>query len=68
VSLLGLPAALHRDGFAGRVQTATISLTMAVRLYAERSGPPEALLNRLIRVATLTNSAFYKALTMRQSV
>ncbi len=47
---------------------ATLSLTLADRLYVERSGLPQPLLNRLIRLAAFANPAFYKAQAMRQSV
>ena len=45
---------------------ATLSLTLAERLYVERSGLPQPLLNRLIRLAAFANPAFYKAQAMRQ--
>ena len=47
---------------------AALSLTLADRLYVERSGLPQPLLNRLIRLAAFANPAFYKAQAMRQSV
>jgi superfamily II DNA or RNA helicase len=46
----------------------SITLTLADRLYVERSGLPQPLLNRLIRLAAFANPAFYKAQAMRQSV
>ena len=46
----------------------SITLTVADRLYVERSGLPQPLLNRLIRLAAFANPAFYKAQAMRQSV
>ncbi|MCT0225963.1 TOTE conflict system archaeo-eukaryotic primase domain-containing protein [Synechococcus sp. CS-1328] len=47
---------------------ASITLTLADRLYVERSGLPQPLLNRLIRLAAFANPAFYKAEAMRLSV
>jgi superfamily II DNA or RNA helicase len=47
---------------------ASITLTLADRLYEERSGLPQPLLNRLIRLAAFANPAFYKAQAMRLSV
>lgn len=47
---------------------ASLRLTLADRLYVERSGLPQALLNRLVRLAAFTNPAFYKAQAMRHSV
>ncbi|MFT5339724.1 MAG: superfamily II DNA or RNA helicase [Cyanobium sp.] len=47
---------------------AALSLTLADRLYVERSGLPQPLLNRLIRLAAFANPAFFKAQAMRQSV
>jgi superfamily II DNA or RNA helicase len=47
---------------------ASLTLTLANRLYLERSGLPQPLLNRLIRLAAFANPAFYKAQAMRQSV
>ena len=47
---------------------APITLTLADRLYVERSGLPQPLLNRLIRLAAFANPAFYKAQAMRLSV
>ena len=41
---------------------------MADRLYVERSGLPQPLLNRLIRLAAFANLAFFKAPAMRLSV
>ncbi|MEX1322569.1 MAG: DNA primase small subunit domain-containing protein, partial [Synechococcaceae cyanobacterium] len=46
----------------------SLSLTLADRLYVERSGLPQPLVNRLIRLAAFANPAFYKAQAMRQSV
>ena len=46
----------------------SLTLTLADRLYLERSGLPQPLLNRLIRLAAFANPAFYKAQAMRQSV
>ena len=47
---------------------ASLTLTLANRLYLERSGLPQPLLNRLIRLAAFVNPAFYKAQAMRHSV
>lgn len=47
---------------------ASLTLTLADRLYVERSGLPQPLLNRLIRLAAFANPAFYKAQAMRHSV
>lgn len=44
------------------------TLTLADRLYVQRSGLPQPLVNRLIRLAAFANPAFYKAQAMRQSV
>jgi len=51
-----------------RVLPGSITLTLADRLYVERSGLPQPLLNRLIRLAAFANPAFYKAQAMRLSV
>ncbi|WP_411875858.1 TOTE conflict system archaeo-eukaryotic primase domain-containing protein [Vulcanococcus limneticus] len=47
---------------------ASLTLTLADRLYFERSGLPQPLVNRLIRLAAFANPAFYKAQAMRLSV
>ncbi|MEA5474060.1 DEAD/DEAH box helicase family protein [Synechococcus sp. CCY9201] len=47
---------------------ASITLTLADRLYVARWGLPQPLLNRLIRLAAFANPAFYKAQAMRLSV
>jgi hypothetical protein len=47
---------------------ASLNLTLVDRLYVERSGLPQPLLNRLIRLAAFANPAFYKAQAMRLSV
>jgi superfamily II DNA or RNA helicase len=47
---------------------ASLNLTLADRLYVERSSLPQPLLNRLIRLAAFANPAFYKAQAMRLSV
>ncbi|TVS07495.1 MAG: DEAD/DEAH box helicase [Cyanobium sp. PLM2.Bin73] len=46
----------------------SLTLTLADRLYVERSALPQPLLNRLIRLAAFANPAFYKAQAMRRSV
>ncbi|MCP9915360.1 DEAD/DEAH box helicase [Cyanobium sp. ATX 6F1] len=46
----------------------SITLTLADRLYVERPGLPQPLLNRLIRLAAFANPDFYKAQAMRFSV
>ncbi|MEA5417102.1 TOTE conflict system archaeo-eukaryotic primase domain-containing protein [Synechococcus sp. BA-132 BA5] len=46
----------------------SLGLTLADRLYVERSELPQPLLNRLIRLAAFANPAFYKAQAMRLSV
>ena len=46
----------------------SLTLTLADRLYVERSDLPQPLLNRLIRLAAFANPAFYKAQAMRLSV
>ena len=46
----------------------SLSLTLADRLYVGRSGLPQPLLNRLIRLAAFANPAFYKAQAMWLSV
>ncbi len=46
----------------------SLILTRADRLYVERSGLPQPLLTRLIRLAAFANPAFYKAQAMRLSV
>jgi superfamily II DNA or RNA helicase len=46
----------------------SLTLTLADRLYMERSSLPQPLLNRLIRLAAFANPAFYKAQAMRLSV
>jgi hypothetical protein len=47
---------------------ASITLNLADRLYVERSGLPQPLLNRLIRLAAFANPAFYNTQAMRLSV
>ena len=47
---------------------ASLNLTLADRLYVERSRLPQPLLNHLIRQAAFANPAFYKAQAMRLSV
>ena len=47
---------------------ASLRLTLADRLYVERAGLPQPLLNRLVRLAAFANPAFYKAQAMRLSV
>lgn len=47
---------------------ASLTLTLADRLHVERSGLPQPLLNRLIRLAAFANPAFHKAQAMRLSV
>ena len=47
---------------------ASLRLTLADRLYVERTGLPQPLLNRLVRLAAFANPAFYKAQAMRLSV
>jgi len=46
----------------------SLTLTLADRLYVERSSLSQPLLNRLIRLAAFANPAFYKAQAMRLSV
>jgi superfamily II DNA or RNA helicase len=46
----------------------SLTLTLADRLYVERSSLPQPLLNRLIRLAAFANPAFYRAQAMRLSV
>jgi superfamily II DNA or RNA helicase len=46
----------------------SLTITLADRLYVGRSGMPQPLLNRLIRLAAYANPAFYKAQAMRLSV
>ncbi|QPN67272.1 DEAD/DEAH box helicase family protein [Synechococcus sp. CBW1006] len=46
----------------------SLTLTLADRLYVERLGLPQPLLNRLIRLAAFANPAFFKAQAMRLSV
>ncbi len=46
----------------------SLRLTLADRLYVERAGLPQPLLNRLVRLAAFANPAFYKAQAMRLSV
>jgi hypothetical protein len=47
---------------------ASLTLTLADRLYVERAGLPQPLINRLIRLAAFQNPAFYKAQALRLSV
>jgi hypothetical protein len=47
---------------------ASLTITLADRLYVERADLPQPLLNRLIRLAAFANPAFYKAQAMRLSV
>lgn len=47
---------------------ASLHLTLADRLYVERTGLPQPLINRLVRLAAFANPAFYKAQAMRLSV
>jgi superfamily II DNA or RNA helicase len=46
----------------------SLRLTLVDRLYVQRAGLPQALLNRLVRLAAFANPAFYKAQAMRLSV
>lgn len=45
-----------------------IEIVNSDRLYIEKSGVPQSLLNRLIRLAAFQNPEFYKAQAMRFSV
>lgn len=47
---------------------ASLTLTLADRVYVERAGLPQPLVNRLIRLAAFQNPAFYKAQALRLSV
>jgi hypothetical protein len=47
---------------------ASLTLTLADRLYVERSELPQPLVNRLIRMAAFANPVFYKAQAMRPPV
>jgi superfamily II DNA or RNA helicase len=47
---------------------ASLRLTLADQLYVERTGLPQPLVNRLVRLAAFANPAFYKAQAMRLSV
>jgi superfamily II DNA or RNA helicase len=60
-------AAVPLSRLGGPLPT-SLTLTLADRLYVERSGLPQPLLNRLIRLAAFANPAFYKAQAMRLSV
>ena len=46
----------------------SLSLTLANLVYFEKAQLPQALANRLIRLATFQNPEFYKAQAMRMSV
>jgi superfamily II DNA or RNA helicase len=60
-------AAVAPSRLSGPLPT-SLTLTLADRLYVERSGLSQPLLNRLIRLAAFANPAFYKAQAMRLSV
>ncbi|MBM5792174.1 MAG: DEAD/DEAH box helicase [Cyanobacteria bacterium M_surface_7_m2_037] len=60
-------AAVPLSRLSGPLPT-SLTLTLADRLYLERSSLPQPLLNRLIRLAAFANPAFYKAQAMRLSV
>ena len=45
-----------------------LTVTLANLVYFEKSALPQALANRLIRLAAFQNSEFYKAQAMRMSV
>ena len=47
---------------------ASLSVTLANRIYFEKAQLPQALANRLIRLAAFQNPEFYKAQAMRMSV
>jgi len=47
---------------------ATLTVTLANQVYFEKSQLPQALANRLIRLAAFQNPAFYQAQAMRMSV
>lgn len=66
---LGTPwkAVVPLSRLSGPLPT-SLTLTLADRLYVERSVLPQPLLNRLIRLAAFANPAFYKAQAMRLSV
>jgi len=61
------PALLSAPKLSGPLP-ASLTLTLADRLYVERAGLPQPLINRLIRLAAFANPAFYKAQAMRRSV
>jgi superfamily II DNA or RNA helicase len=46
----------------------SLTVTLANLIYFEKSALPQALANRLIRLAAFQNPAFYKAQAMRMSV
>jgi superfamily II DNA or RNA helicase len=46
----------------------SLTVTLADRIYFEKSPLPQALANRLIRLAAFQNPEFYKAQAMRMSV
>ena len=46
----------------------SLTITLANRLYFEKAALPQALANRLIRLAAFQNPEFYKAQAMRLSV
>ncbi|WP_119157547.1 TOTE conflict system archaeo-eukaryotic primase domain-containing protein [Caldimonas tepidiphila] len=43
----------------------TVAVTLANLLYVEKAGLPQALINRLVRLAAFQNPEFYKAQAMR---
>ncbi|MGL4206809.1 MAG: TOTE conflict system archaeo-eukaryotic primase domain-containing protein, partial [Aeromonadaceae bacterium] len=51
-----------------REMPTSLNVTLANLLYVEKEGLPQALANRLIRLAAFQNPEFYKAQAMRMSV
>ena len=59
--------AMSSKALAGQMP-ASLSVTLANLIYFEKSQLPQALANRLVRLAAFQNPEFYKAQAMRMSV
>jgi superfamily II DNA or RNA helicase len=62
-----LPAVPATSKLSGKMP-ASLAVTVANQIYFEKAAVPQALANRLIRLAAFQNPEFYKAQAMRMSV
>ena len=63
-----LRSALSAKKLSGASMPKSLTVTLADLIYFEKAQLPQALANRLIRLAAFQNPAFYKAQAMRLSV